>query len=104
MKNRSSLLLALLPILAITIASCGQKPTEQPTDQPSVEQPSTSVDKPSTSVDQPTSEEDISFPEISQEIDHTDLIPPEVLNADVDIDFVVYIEGQNGRIPDIGNY
>ena len=104
MKNRSSLLLALLPILAITIASCGQKPTEQPTEQPSVEQPSTSVDKPSTSVDQPTSEEDISFPEISQEIDHTDLIPPEVLNADVDIDFVVYIEGQNGRIPDIGNY
>ena len=104
MKNRSSLILALLPILAITIASCGQKPTEQPTEQPSVEQPSTSVDKPSTSVDQPTSEEDISFPDISQEIDHTDLIPPEVLNADVDIDFVVYIEGQNGRIPDIGNY
>ena len=100
MKNRSSLLLALLPILAITISSCGQQPTEEPTDAPTVgtsNQPTTEA---------PTTEEPSSewFPSIDQVEDHTQLIPEDVKNAELEIDFVVYIEGQNGRIPDIGNY
>ena len=113
MKNRTSLLLAMLPILAITISSCGQKPTPEPTEEPTVAptveptaqptvEPTTQPTEPSVEITpEPTPEPSWSF---SQEEDEYDLIPQEVLDAEVEIDFVVYIEGQNGRIPDIGNY
>ncbi|MBQ4060932.1 MAG: extracellular solute-binding protein [Bacilli bacterium] len=100
MKNKNAFLMMVLTALSISISGCNQTPTQQPSsfDNPSSEE--VSSDSSSLWVSDDLSD----YPSISQEIDHTKLIPEDVKNADVSIDFLVYIDGQNGRIPDIGNY
>ncbi|MDY2889304.1 MAG: extracellular solute-binding protein [Candidatus Caccosoma sp.] len=77
MKNKKLIMLSLIPLLATTISSCGDKNDES------------------------SSEIEYSF---SQEEEVLKMIPQEVLNANAEIDLLVYIEGQEGTINDIGNY
>ena len=87
--------LALFPLLAITIAGCtGTSESANPVG------PSNSADGPTEEVSS-SYEDQISW---SQDIEELKLIPERVLNAQVEIDFLVYIEGQRDRLPDIGNY
>lgn len=72
----------IMPMLALTIASCGNK-----------------VDTDSSS----SSNSEQSSESLSQWDDPLAIIPEEVLNYQGDIDILTYIEGQNGTIPDIGS-
>ena len=93
MKKKNVLTLALISLLAMGISSCGDKNSDS--------------FKPSTpSNDDLSTEADSSYSdfEMSQEEDELDLIPQEVLDAEVEIDLLIYIEGQRDRLPDIGNY
>lgn len=89
MKKERKLLFVMLPMLALTIASCGNKNNN-----------STSGNNTSTKSSEAPSET-YTF---EQKEDTYGLIPERVRNANCDIDFLVYIEGQNGTIEDIGNY
>lgn len=77
MKNKKLLMLSLIPLLATTITGCGDKN------------------------DDSSSEIEYSF---SQEEEVLKMIPEEVLNAKEEIDLLVYIEGQENKKNDIGNY
>ena len=97
MKNKNMLKLALLPLLAITIAGCGDNTSNS--DKP--------VGPSTPSGEGPTEEVSSSYEDKmswSQQVEELKLIPQEVLDAQVEIDFLVYIEGQRDRLPDIGNY
>ena len=95
MKNSKFLNLLLLPILAITISSCGDRISDISSDTNEYN---------STNVDISSEESSYSEREWSQEDDVYDLIPQHVLDAQVEIDYLVYVDGQRDRIPDIGNY
>ena len=97
MKNKNMLKLALLPLLAITIAGCGDNTSNS--DKPVG--PSTPSGEGPTEEVSSSYEDKMSWSQISEELK---LIPQEVLDAQVEIDFLVYIEGQRDRLPDIGNY
>ncbi|MBQ8205977.1 MAG: hypothetical protein IJZ77_00765, partial [Bacilli bacterium] len=97
MKNKNMLKLALLPLLAITIAGCGDNTSNS--DKPVG--PSTPSGEGPTEEVSSSYEDKMSWSQISEELN---LIPQEVLDAQVEIDFLVYIEGQRDRLPDIGNY
>ena len=96
MKKNKMMTLLLLPLLVSTIAGCGDK-NNSSTDSKTSERNSGGVNV-SNSV---ASEESYSF---SQILDTTNLIPKDILDADVEINFAVYVEGQNRVIKDIGNY
>ena len=132
MKKLNLLKVAMLPLLLMGIVSCNN--AEQPTDQNSepsqseqssvetpTEKPSDETSAPSTPVDQPSEPEESepssdesepsseessqhSFDDVKQEEDIYGMLPASVKNANLNIDFLVYIEGQEGTIEDIGNY
>ena len=77
MKNKKLLMLSLIPLLATSISSCGDKNNDS------------------------SSEKEYSF---SQEEEVLKMIPQEVLNAKEEIDLLVYIEGQDNNLLDIGNF
>ena len=88
MKKENKLAVLMIPLFALTISSCGNKQN--------------STEKNSEKASVPQSEEEVySF---EQQVDEFNLLPDDVKNADCEIDFLVYIEGQNGAISDIGNY
>ena len=92
MKNSKLLNLVLLPLLALTITSCGGDISA------SVSNSTPASDELSESVESSYSER-----EWSQEDDEYDLIPQHVLDAELEIDMLIAIDGQRDRLPDIGN-
>ena len=93
--KKNTLKLALISLLAMTITGCGNKNN------------STSNGPTSDSANGGTSDVSNSSEEswsITQIEDEYGMLPDRVKDAKVSIDFAVYIEGQNKRIPDIGNY
>ena len=122
-------LINLLTFFVVVVSGCGnnpdvsnpsEEPTTQPTVIPTIEptlEPSVeptltpSIEESNEPTIEPTVEpsiygsDDLSgFPSVVPEDDPTNLIPMDIRDADVSIDFLVYIDGQNGRMPDIGNY
>ncbi|MCI5745272.1 MAG: extracellular solute-binding protein [Erysipelotrichaceae bacterium] len=103
--KKNLLMLSLISMLSLTIAGCGDN------DISDQSVPSNPVDNSSDNqFEESSSSKDI-YESISDESykgeiddDYTGLIPEKVLNANVSIDFLVYIEGQDGYITDIGNY
>ena len=94
--KKNMLTLTILSLLAMTITSCGDK---NPSNNPSNGGFGTS----DSGNSEPSTEPSWSF---SQEPDDYGLIPDEILHSEeeISIDFFVYIQGQQGRINDIGNY
>ena len=80
--NKKALTL-LVPMLALTLGSCGNKPIDDDDD--------------TNHSDTITEEESV-----SQEEDIVGIIPQEVLNANCNIDVLLYIVGQNGTINNAG--
>ena len=83
--KKNMLTLTMLSLLAMTVAGCGNK---------------TNSNSNNNSED---SNPPVAWPEEQQE-DIYGVLPEDVKNANVSIDLLVYIEGQNGRLPDIGNF
>ena len=81
MKNKNVLKLALLPLLAITISSCGDNTSESGNPGPSNPNSSGPTEEVSS-----TYEDNMSW---SQQEEELNLIPQEVLDAQVEIDFLV---------------
>ena len=79
------LALTLFPLLTMTIAGCGNKTNTDSNNSGDSNSPVTT------------------WPEEQQE-DIYGVLPEEVKNANVSIDLLVYIEGQQKRLPDIGNF
>lgn len=94
MKNQNLLKLVLLPLIAMSISSCGDNGTSSTSDRPNTP----------NSDDNSIVDSSYSDFEMSQEEDELDLIDQAVLDANVEIDLLIYIEGQRDRLPDIGNY
>ena len=107
--KKNLLRLSLIASLAMIIASFGNKqesPTNiNPNSGSAQGQSDVAVESSEESKDLfDVSEDTGSYLEISQVDDLIGVIPEDVLNAKVDIDFLVYIEGQEGVLNDIGNY
>ena len=113
--NKNLLNIALISLLSASIIGCGNKNNSP--DQTSTPVNNSTGDKVETSTptEQLSTEEksidpwastddDRSYLSISQEEEPLGLIPEEVLNANVDIDFLIYIVGQDNVMNDIGNY
>lgn len=86
--KKNMLTLTLLSMLAMTVASCGNKTNSSDSNGP---QPSNVP-----------SEADSYRGDV--EMDEFGTLPDEVRNANLSIDILCYIEGQNGVKTDIGNY
>ena len=103
--KKNLLNLALISLMSLTMASCGNKDKSDDIVKPST-QNSTNEDVLSSDVDTQSEEESTysgNYPDTAQP-DLINSIPQEVLDANVEIDFLVYIEGQDSAKPDIGNY
>ena len=126
MRN-NKLLLLLLPLLSLTINSCNVtqsspsveepttpsksveptvtpsfEPTEIPTEEPTEEPTETPTEEPTEKPTiEPTPEPTVSN---TPEINENNVIPSNVLNADLSIDFFVYNLNADGKKLDIGNY
>ena len=98
----------LVPLMALTITSCGNK------DESDDNVLSTSNDRTSISNNDNSSVEDSplfsveedsnSYYQPSQEDEVLGSIPQEVLDANVDIDLLIYLDGMDAARLDIGNY
>ena len=92
MNNKKLLMLLAIPLLVSSVSGCGNKTSD----------PLSGSDRP-INTDEVSSSKDESW-SFTQVIEDRDLLPSDVANANVEIDLVMYIEGQNGTMPDIGNY
>ena len=126
MKKSNLIKLLMLPLLLVSTSGCNETNNEQETstDKPSVEEsikPSTPVDptdvpsEPETpsdtpsdilsdlteSIEEPTEEPSYNF---DPKEDVYGLLPERVKNAELEIDLLIYIVGQDGVMKDIGNY
>ena len=102
MRKKLLLDLAMISMLSVGITSCGNKGDDSTiTSNTNVSVNPTSSDENQQSSSEEDSKEYLS---ISQDDEVLGLIPQEVLDANVDIDFLIYIEGQDSAKPDIGNY
>ncbi|MCI5745271.1 MAG: hypothetical protein MR270_03215 [Erysipelotrichaceae bacterium] len=101
--KKNILMLSLISMLSLTISGCGDNTISDLSNTPSNDDLSNTPSDESSSGNIYESMSDESY-KGSIEEDYTKLIPDDVLNASVSIDFLTYIEGQDGYITDIGNY
>ena len=100
--KKNILVLSLISMLSLTISGCGDNTISDLSNTPSNDDLSNTPSDESSSGNIYESMSDESY-KGSIEEDYTKLIPDDVLNASVSIDFLTYIEGQDGYITDIGN-
>ena len=104
--RKKLLVFTILSLLAMTVTSCVHfsNPRDRFSSSNKDSMNSINSSENNSSSNHESTNTNSSVYEIPVEEDIYGMLPDNVKNANISIDLLIYIEGQEGRIPDIGNY